>query len=160
MGLSSEVAYSLSAEEVQGLEPLLSGSVSSDLRAQVVSECYSGNQQLAESLAPLLQARYPSQLFQAASDGPVLLLLMGLIWLVARKPGTIAGWFLIGYEVLREVTELFRERHVGALEVGEIRTAMVLSIGLIIAGILLVIWSSARKTDRIGGLLKGSPALE
>ena len=144
-------------EQVQGLQPLLENPDATDLHQQVVFEAVSGNQALIDSMVTLLPARYPSQFFQAASDGPILLSLLVIVWLVARKPGVVAGWFLIGYGMLREVTELFRERHVGALEVGEFRTAMVLSIGLILAGLLLVIWSSTRPTRRVGGLLRPAP---
>jgi phosphatidylglycerol:prolipoprotein diacylglycerol transferase len=153
-----EEVQSLPLEQIQGLAPLLQRPDATDLHQQIVVEAYAGNQVLIESLAPLLPARYPSQLFQATSDGPILLGLLIIVWLVARKPGVIAGWFLIGYGVLREITELFRERHHGALEVGEIRTAMVLSIGLILAGLILILWSSSRKVDRVGGLLRPARA--
>ena len=149
-----EEVFSLPVEQVRGLQPLLENPGATDLQEQIMLEVGSGNQALIDSLVTLLPARYPSQFFQAASDGPVLLLLLVGVWLVARKPGVVAGWFLIGYGILREVTELFRERHYGALEVGEVRTAMVLSIGLILAGALLVVWSARRKTDPIGGLLR------
>lgn len=148
-----EEIFSVPMEQVQGLQPLLENPGASDLHQQIIVEAVSGNQALVDSMVTLLPARYPSQLFQAASDGPILLSLLVIVWLVARKPGVVAGWFLIGYGILREVTELFRERHFGALEVGEVRTAMVLSIGLILAGLLLVIWSSTRTTRRVGGLL-------
>ena len=155
-----EEVHTLPMEQVQGLQPLLQEPQTIDLHQQIIIEAYAGNQPLIDSMIPLLPARYPSQFFQAASDGPVLLLLLIAVWLVARKPGVVAGWFLIGYGILREVTELFRERHVGALEVGEFRTAMVLSIGLILAGLLMVIWSSSRQTDRVGGLLRPAPGDE
>ena len=151
-----EEVHALPVEQIQGFQGLLSRPDALDLHQQIIVECQAGNQSLIESITPLLPARYPSQLFQATSDGPILLGLLILVWLVARKPGVVAGWFLIGYGVLREVTEQFRERHVGALEVGELRTAMVLSIALILAGLVLVIWSSTRKVDRIGGLLRPS----
>ena len=149
-----EEIHALPIEQIQSLQPLLQEPQAIDLHQQIIIEAYAGNQTLIDSMVSLLPARYPSQFFQAASDGPILMLLLIVVWLVARKPGVVAGWFLIGYGILREVTELFRERHVGALEVGEFRTAMVLSIGLILAGLLMVIWSSTRTTERIGGLLR------
>ena len=152
-----EEIHALPIEQIQSLQPLLQEPQAIDLHQQIIIEAYAGNQTLIDSMVSLLPARYPSQFFQAASDGPILMLLLIVVWLVARKPGVVAGWFLIGYGILREVTELFRERHVGALEVGEFRTAMVLSIGLILAGLLMVIWSSTRTTERIGGLLRPGP---
>lgn len=149
-----EEVHTLPVEQVEGLRTLLENPAAPDLHRQVVAEALAGNQLLIESMTPLLPARYPSQFFQALSDGPVLLLLLAGVWLVARRPGVVAGCFLIGYGILREITELFRERHYGALEVGELRTAMVLSIGLIVAGLFLVLWSSTRRTEPIGGLLR------
>jgi phosphatidylglycerol:prolipoprotein diacylglycerol transferase len=57
-------------------------------------------------------ARHPSQLYQAALEG--LLLLVVLTWLVFRRgwlkrPGAIMGLFLVGYGVARFVVEFFRQ---------------------------------------------------
>ena len=148
-----EEVHSLSIEQIQALEPLLKQTpATNDIAGQIVLESYAGNQQLMDALVPLLPARYPSQIFQALSDGPALFLLLIVVWMAARKPGVVSGWLLIGYGILREVTELYRERHVGSLEVGEFRTAMILSFALIFAGVVMVVWSSSRKVDRIGGL--------
>lgn len=155
-----EEIHALGVEQVHTLQPHLERVDVVDVHSQIVLEAYSGNQALLEAMAPLLPARYPSQIFQALSDGPILLALLIIVWLVARKPGVVAGWFLVGYGILREITELFRERHFGALEMGEVRTAMVLSIGLIVAGVALIIWSSLRNVDRVGGLIRPAPVPE
>ena len=148
-----EEVHSLPDEQLRTLAPLIDEPNSGgDLARQIVFESYEGNQGLIEALTPLLPARYPSQIFQALSDGPALFLLMVVVWMTARKPGVVCGWFLIGYGVLREVTELYRERHYGSLEVGEFRTAMTLSFLLILAGAVLVAWSASRKVDRVGGI--------
>ncbi len=61
----------------------------------------------------LIIPRHPSQLYAAALEGLVLLVLMQmLVWktsLINRKPGQIAGWFLIGYALMRTISEVFRE---------------------------------------------------
>jgi len=57
--------------------------------------------------------RHPSQLYEAALEG--LLLLLYAQWrfwrtdVVTRHPGRLAGEYLIGYAALRAVGELFRE---------------------------------------------------
>jgi len=147
-----EEVQSLPNEQLRTLEPLLEQpNAGGDLVQRIVFESYAGNQQLIDAMAPLLPARYPSQIFQALSDGPALFLLLFLVWMTARKPGVVCGWFLIGYGALRELTELYRERHYGSLEVGEFRTAMILSLFLILSGVILVVWSASRKVDRVGG---------
>src|SRR5262245_29075865 len=56
--------------------------------------------------------RHPSQLYEAALEG---LLLFALLWWLAharlalRRPGVLAGTFLVGYAVARSFSELFRE---------------------------------------------------
>jgi phosphatidylglycerol:prolipoprotein diacylglycerol transferase len=61
----------------------------------------------------LLIARHPSQLYAAALEGLVLLIVMQvLVWktsLLSQKPGRIAGWFLVGYALMRTISEVFRE---------------------------------------------------
>ncbi len=61
----------------------------------------------------LMLPRHPSQLYAAALEGLVLLVFMQLlVWktsLLRQSPGRISGWFLIGYALMRTVSELFRE---------------------------------------------------
>jgi phosphatidylglycerol:prolipoprotein diacylglycerol transferase len=57
-------------------------------------------------------ARHPSQLYQAALEG--LLLLVVLTWLAFRRgwlkrPGALMGLFLVGYGIARFVVEFFRQ---------------------------------------------------
>ena len=142
------------ASELQELGPLLQGQDAGNIHGQIVLEAYSGNQALLGELGPYLTARWPSQIFQAMSDGPILLLVLVLVWLVARKPGIIAGWFLLAYGVLRILTELFREPDEGvALTLGLSR-GQTLSVLMILIGIGMIIWCAGRTVDRIGGLLK------
>jgi phosphatidylglycerol---prolipoprotein diacylglyceryl transferase len=59
-----------------------------------------------------LCARHPSQLYQAALEGLVLLVL--LIWLAFRRdwlkwPGAILGLFLLGYGIARFLVEFVRQ---------------------------------------------------
>lgn len=63
---------------------------------------------LAAKLEPLISARVPSQLLQAAAEGPILALLLWLIWRKPRHSGVIGGWFMITYGALRIVTEFWR----------------------------------------------------
>jgi phosphatidylglycerol:prolipoprotein diacylglycerol transferase len=58
-----------------------------------------------------LCARHPSQLYEASLEGLLLgLVILILFWRGAlRRPGTIAGTFLIGYGLARGFVELFRQ---------------------------------------------------
>ena len=104
-------------------------------------------------------ARHPSQLYQAALEG--LLLLAVLTWLAFRRgwfkrPGALMGLFLVGYGVARFLVEFVRQpdaqfvspgNPVGlALHVGGYGLTMgqLLSLPMIVAGLWFVL--RARET--------------
>lgn len=95
-----------------------------------------------DSPAPLMP-RHPSQLYEAALEGLVLLAYMqARFWKskVARAhPGGLTGEFLIAYALLRAVGELYREPD-AALIAGLSRGTFY-SIFLIVAGAALILWS-------------------
>ena len=67
----------------------------------------------------LIPARHPSQLYQAALEGAILLAFVQIrLWWsagVLKAPGRLAGEFLVGYAILRSIGELFREPDAGLL---------------------------------------------
>jgi phosphatidylglycerol:prolipoprotein diacylglycerol transferase len=87
--------------------------------------------------------RHPSQLYQAFSEG--ILLLIFLLW-VSRKPKpsmAISAYFLIGYGSVRTVTEFFREpdSHIGFDAFQFLTRGQMLSIPMVLAGLLLLFFS-------------------
>jgi phosphatidylglycerol---prolipoprotein diacylglyceryl transferase len=86
--------------------------------------------------------RHPSQLYEAALEGIVLL--AALFVLVRsgalRRPGTIIGAFALGYGIMRVVCELFREpdAQLGFLWQG-LTMGMLLSLPLMLAGIGFIV---------------------
>jgi phosphatidylglycerol:prolipoprotein diacylglycerol transferase len=76
-------------------------------RDVLVEKIQHGNHVLAEQIAPLLYSRYPSQLFQAATEGLVLGVFLILVARRARLPGVVGCCFMLGYGVLRIITEQF-----------------------------------------------------
>lgn len=88
-------------------------------------------------------ARHPSPLYQAVAEGVVLFL---VVWILSSKPrpaGWVTGVFLIGYALLRMLTELFRapDAHIGFLAFEWLTMGQLLSLPILIAGILLFLWS-------------------
>jgi phosphatidylglycerol:prolipoprotein diacylglycerol transferase len=86
--------------------------------------------------------RHPSQLYEAALEG---LLLFAVLWwmthsqLALRKPGVIAGAFLIGYGLARSFSELFREPDPGhLLTFGPFTAGILYSVPMVVVGIVLV----------------------
>jgi len=86
--------------------------------------------------------RHPSQLYEAALEGAVL---FAVLWwlthgqLAMRKPGVIAGAFLIGYGLARSFSEFFREpdpNHL--LTVPPFTAGILYSLPMIVAGLFIV----------------------
>lgn len=91
--------------------------------------------------------RHPSQLYEAALEGLVLLIIMHLLWrseFLRRRPGFLFGAFLAGYSLARIVAEVYREpdAHLGFIA-GGVTMGQILSVPMLLAGI--VIMAIARK---------------
>ena len=88
--------------------------------------------------------RHASQLYEFALEG---ILLFALLWLYARKPrptGAVSGLFLIGYGSFRFLAEFTRNPDDGifGLMTFGISMGQWLSLPMVIAGILMMLWSS------------------
>lgn len=107
--------------------------------------------------------RYPSQLFEAGTEG--LLLLIVMAFAVRRfgfsRPGLLGGIFVLGYAVARTFCEFFREpdsqlgflfgSEVGALG-GGITMGMLLCLPMAIVGVIYIVlaargWTRPRQTE-------------
>jgi phosphatidylglycerol---prolipoprotein diacylglyceryl transferase len=75
----------------------------------------SGNTQIRDQVAPLLDARYPSQLFAAAGEGLFLFLVLFIFWYKPRRPGMVGALFVTLYALVRIIDEQFRmpDAHIG-----------------------------------------------
>jgi phosphatidylglycerol:prolipoprotein diacylglycerol transferase len=100
-------------------------------------------------------ARHPTQLYEAALEGAVLLAV--LVWLVWRRgwlktPGAVTGVFVAGYGLARFAVEFYRQPdaqfitpdnplgHVLSLGPMGLTMGQVLSLPMILAGIAILIW--------------------
>jgi phosphatidylglycerol:prolipoprotein diacylglycerol transferase len=90
----------------------------------------------------LIQPRHPSQLYEAALEGALLLALMQWrFWrtdVVQRRPGRLAGEFLIAYAVVRMIGELFREPDAGIDLILGLSRGTFYSFFLIVVGAVLI----------------------
>lgn len=104
------------------------------------------------------EPRHPSQLYESFLEGFVLLIVLWFLAYRAKKlrtPGFISGAFIAGYGTARTFVEFFREPdiQIGFLA-GGLTMGMLLSIPMIVAGIVLMVWSTRR------GEPQHSPATE
>lgn len=91
--------------------------------------------------------RHPSSLYQAFLEGVVL---FGVLWWYSAKPRprmAVSGMFLIGYGLLRTVSEFFRapDAHLGFVALGSMTMGQILSVPMIMVGTALVVMSVYRK---------------
>lgn len=115
---------------------------------------------------PLQLPRHPSQLYEAGLEGIVLFAVLWALvyrggWLT--RPGFVAGAFAAGYGIVRVFAEVFREPDVqiGFLA-GGTTIGMLLSIPMIVAGAVVMVWSVRRRPRPIatGGAGPGVAAVE
>jgi len=95
------------------------------------------------------EPRHPSQLYEALLEGIVLFVVLRILTNrlgKLRQPGFVSGAFAAGYGVARTFVEFFREPdiQIGYLA-GGLTMGMALSIPMIVAGAILMVWASRRK---------------
>jgi phosphatidylglycerol:prolipoprotein diacylglycerol transferase len=92
-------------------------------------------------------ARHPSQLYQAGMEGLALFLI--LMWYSAkpRPRAAVSGLFLIAYGVFRFIAEFFRQPddHLGFLAMQWLTMGMLLSLPMIAAGIIIMLFAYRSK---------------
>jgi phosphatidylglycerol:prolipoprotein diacylglycerol transferase len=98
------------------------------------------------------EPRHPSQLYEALLEGLVLFLVLRFCTHRLGKlaqTGFISGVFVIGYGLARIFSEFFREPdfQIGYFA-GGLTMGMLLSIPMVIAGIIILVWSSRRKSAK------------
>jgi phosphatidylglycerol:prolipoprotein diacylglycerol transferase len=90
--------------------------------------------------------RHPSQLYEAALEGVLLLAVLAFILRAGalKRPGLVLGAFALGYALTRSFCELYREPdpQLGFLW-GGLTMGMLLSIPLALAGLALI-WNARR----------------
>ncbi|PCJ23658.1 MAG: prolipoprotein diacylglyceryl transferase [Rickettsiales bacterium] len=89
--------------------------------------------------------RHPSQLYEAALEGGVLLFILMIAALrfnALERRGVISGLFLVFYSMFRIIAEFFREPdiHIGFLA-GGFTMGQVLCIPMLFAGVILIFYS-------------------
>ena len=103
------------------------------------------------STAPPGGPRHPSQLYEAGLEGLVLFI---LVWWYSRKkrrPGAVAGLFVLGYGTFRFIVEFFREpdSHLGAVAFGWMSMGQILCIPMILLGLFFVLRSSQNSLEKV-----------
>lgn len=91
----------------------------------------------------MINPRHPSQLYEAALEG--LMLLLFTAWRYWRTeapvktPGRLSGEFLIGYAVARTISEVFREPDLGVSLILGLSRGTFYSLFLVVAGGIIIV---------------------
>ena len=100
--------------------------------------------------------RHPSQLYEAATEGALLFVVMALAVRTFgfRKPGLLGGIFVLGYAVARTICEFFREpdRQLGYLfgtadgPLGGVTMGMLLCLPMALVGLAYIVLAARGAT--------------
>ena len=95
------------------------------------------------------EPRHPSQLYEAALEGLVLFVVLRWLThgrLMLRRPGLVAGAFLVGYGLARSLCELFRQPDPAhLLTFGPFTAGILYSLPMIVGGAGLMRWAVRRR---------------
>ncbi len=130
-------------------------------RDALVEKIQQGNHVAAEQLGALLYSRYPSQLFQAAAEGVVLGVLLILVSRRRHLPGVVGCWFLLGYGVLRIITEQFwrlPDAHLKNPRPYGLSYGQWLSVAMLGVGVVGLVCILKRGGTKLGGWAAGEQA--
>ena len=99
---------------------------------------------------PLGLIRHPSQIYQAFSEGLVLSVILFWFSKPSKPRGVISSLFLIGYGVIRFITEFFREPdvHIGFDLLNLITRGQILSIPMVIVGVIMMYYFIKKDLDK------------
>ncbi|MCV9879203.1 prolipoprotein diacylglyceryl transferase [Brenneria izbisi] len=90
--------------------------------------------------------RHPSQLYQMLLEGVLLFILLNLFIRKPRPMGSVSGLFLMGYGLFRIISEFFRQPDAQlGLFGGVFSMGQILSLPMVIAGILMMVWAYRRQ---------------
>lgn len=96
-----------------------------------------------------LLPRHPSQLYEMLLEGVVLFIILNLFIRKPRPMGSVSGLFLIGYGIFRIIVEFFRQPDAQlGLFSNILSMGQILSLPMVIAGVLMMIWAYRRQPVR------------
>lgn len=123
---------------------------------EIIHAIQNGNTAAKEAIAPLLEPRYPSQLFGALGEGLILFIILFFMWRKPRKPGVIGCWFVILYAIARIWDEQYRmpDAHIGYQWL-HLTRGQWLSVGMLVIGLVFLFLWGRRETLPIPGWGRG-----
>lgn len=114
----------------------------------------------ADAVRPLLNDRYPSQLFQALGEGLCAWLIVAFLARKPQKPGLLTGAWLSAYAAFRFIAEFWREpdNHLKNMEFAAIGLSrgQLLCAAMFACGVAVMVWFARKDVPKMGGWLSVS----
>lgn len=122
----------------------------------IINKIQNGDHALRDLIGPILDYRYPSQIFAGLSEGLFTFLVLFFLARKSRRPGIIAGSFIVCYAIVRILNEMFREPdiQIGYQALGLTRGQW-LSVGMFAFGVFMLFYWSRTQTQTIHGWMRG-----
>lgn len=122
----------------------------------IINKIQNGDHGLRDLIGPLLDYRYPSQLFAGLSEGLFTFLVLFFLARKSHRPGVIAGSFIICYAIVRILNEMFREPdiQIGYQAFGLTRGQW-LSVAMFIFGVVMLFYWNRTQTQTVHGWMRG-----
>jgi len=118
----------------------------------VVDHLRAGSVEAHALLGPMLNARHPSQLYQAFAESLVVAVVVGLVWWRRGRAGLAAAGFLVTYGVMRVLTEFVRlpdPQFGDAGRIAGLSRGQWLSVAMVVVGVVLAVW--VMRAGKVGG---------
>ncbi|MBZ0135081.1 MAG: prolipoprotein diacylglyceryl transferase [Planctomycetes bacterium] len=98
------------------------------------------NSDMLETVRMLVTTpRHPSQLYQAITEGVILLIILIIVRRKATRVGQLSAWFLVCYGGLRMVSEFFRQPEPGLGYLLGLTRGQLLSLSMVLGGFALFV---------------------
>ncbi|MBC7741730.1 MAG: prolipoprotein diacylglyceryl transferase [Bdellovibrionaceae bacterium] len=123
---------------------------------KVIHEIQNGNDAVKAAIAPILDPRHPSQLYAALSEGLITFCILFFLARKSRRPGFIAGSFIITYAIARIINEQFRmpDIQIGFQALGLTRGQW-LSVAMLLVGIIAIFYWTRTQSQTVFGWKRG-----
>ena len=125
------------------------------LTDQIIQKIQQGDVAMTEAMGAILDPRHPSQIYASFTEAWIPLIFLMWLWRKPRKPGLIGSLYIIIYGFGRIFNEQFRlpDAHIADLSQQPfgISRGQFISIWMIALGVVFLVWSLMRKSEKMGG---------
>ena len=119
---------------------------------KIIHEIQAGNGNLKILIAPVLEARYPSQLLACLSEGLFSFLVLFFLARKPHKPGFIGASFAMVYAASRIFNEQFRQPDIQiGFQLFGLTRGQWLSVGLFFVGVILMFVWNRTQSQTVNG---------